>query len=178
MTQAFDELKQQASDHLARLESKPRVRIGTDLSGLAAGAGEVVEAFRNEVASNKLDVTISEVGGIGLAYAEPLVDIQLPSQPRVFYSNVTPEQVPALVKEHLMGGKPAEGAMAVSGDGDSSTVPNLEDLPMMKGQVRIAQPVWRYLTWISSFWFIEVDQFDMETVQCHEGKFHADFIQL
>ena len=119
MTQAFDELKQQATDHLAQLESKPRVRIGTDLSGLAAGAGEVVEAFRNEVASNKLDVTISEVGGIGLAYAEPLVDIQLPSQPRVFYNNVTPEQVPALVKEHLMGGKPAEGAMAVSGDGDS-----------------------------------------------------------
>ncbi len=139
MTQAFDELKQQASAHLARLESKPRVRIGTDLSGMAAGAGEVVEAFRREVASNKLDVTISEVGGLGLAYAEPLVDIQLPSQPRVFYNNVTPEQVPTLVKEHLMGGKPsAEGAMAVSGADDSSNVPSLENLPMMKGQVRIA----------------------------------------
>ena len=139
MTQAFHELKQQASDHLARLESKPRVRIGTDLSGLAAGAEAVVEAFRSEVASNKLDVTISEVGGIGLAYAEPLVDIQLPSQPRAFFNNVAPEQVPALVKEHLMGGKPsAEGAMAISGAGGSSSVPSLEDLPMMKGQVRIA----------------------------------------
>lgn len=139
MTQAFHELKQQASDHLARLESKPRVRIGTDLSGLAAGAEAVVEAFRNEVASNKLEVTISEVGGIGLAYAEPLVDIQLPSQPRAFFNNVAPDQVPALVQEHLMGGKPsAEGAMAVSGNGDSSSVPSLEDLPMMKGQVRIA----------------------------------------
>ncbi len=139
MTQAFHELKQQASDHLAQLESKPRVRIGTDLSGLAAGAEAVVEAFRSEVASNKLDVIISKVGGIGLAYAEPLVDIQLPSQPRVFYNNVAPEQVLALVKEHLMGGKPAaERAMAVSGAGDSSNVPSLEDLPMMKGQVRIA----------------------------------------
>ena len=139
MTQAFHELKQQASDHLAQLESKPRVRIGTDLSGLAAGAEAVVEAFRSEVASNKLDVIISKVGGIGLAYAEPLVDIQLPSQPRVFYNNVAPEQVPALVKEHLMGGKPAdERAMAVSGAGDSSSVPSLEDLPMMKGQLRIA----------------------------------------
>ena len=107
MTQAFHELKQQASDHLAQLESKPRVRIGTDLSGLAAGAEAVVEAFRSEVASNKLDVIISKVGGIGLAYAEPLVDIQLPSQPRVFYNNVAAEQVPALVKEHLMSGKPA-----------------------------------------------------------------------
>ena len=139
MTQAFDELKRQASDHLAQLESKPRVRIGTDLSGLAAGAEAVVEAFRNEIASNKLDVTISKVGGIGLAYAEPLVDIQLPSQPRVFYNNVAAEQVPALVKEHLMSGKPAaERAMAVSGADDSSNVPSLEDLPMMKGQVRIA----------------------------------------
>ena len=139
MTQAFDELKQQASDHLAQLESKPRVRIGTDLSGVAAGAGAVVEAFRSEVASNKLDVTISEVGGIGLAYAEPLVDIQLPSQPRVFYNNVAPEQVPSLVKEHLIGGKPAnERAMAVSADGDSPDLPSLEDLPMMKGQVRVA----------------------------------------
>ena len=139
MTQAFDELKQQASDHLAQQESKPRVRIGTDLSGVAAGAEAVVEAFRSDIASNKLDVTISEVGGIGLAYAEPLVDIQLPSQPRVFYNNVAPEQVPALVKEHLMGGKPAtEKAMAVSTADDSSDLPSLEDLPMMKGQVRVA----------------------------------------
>ncbi len=139
MTQAFDELKRQASDHLAQLESKPRVRIGTDLSGLAAGAEAVVEAFHREVASNNLDVTISKVGGVGLAYAEPLVDIQLPSQPRVFYNNVAPEQVLALVKEHLMGGKPAaERAMAVSGAGGSSSVPSLEDLPMMKGQLRIA----------------------------------------
>ena len=139
MTQAFHELKQQASDHLAQLESKPRVRIGTDLSGLAAGAEAVVEAFHREVASNNLDVTISKVGGVGLAYAEPLVDIQLPSQPRVFYNNVAAEQVPALVKEHLMSGKPAaERAMAVSGAGGSSSVPSLEDLPMMKGQVRIA----------------------------------------
>jgi (2Fe-2S) ferredoxin len=36
---------------------------------------------------------------------EPLVDIQLPGQPRVTYANVTPGQVPRLIDEHLINGQ-------------------------------------------------------------------------
>jgi hypothetical protein len=46
------------------------------MCGLAAGAAEVAEAFRQELAARGVDALVSEVGCMGLCYAEPLVDIQ------------------------------------------------------------------------------------------------------
>ena len=139
MTNEFQKLLEQAKAHLNEIEGKPRVRIGTDLSGLAAGAIDVLNAFKDEASLKALDITISEVGGLGLNYAEPVVDIQMPEGPRVFYNNVTPEQVTDLVKEHLIAGKPVSSwAMAVEEKDPSLDIPTLAELPMMKGQVRIA----------------------------------------
>ena len=139
MTQKYESLKQKAQERLAFLGSKPRVRIGTALCGLAAGAGAVVEAFRRELEGQGIDATVSEVGCIGLCYAEPLVDIQMTVGPRVFYGEVTPEDVPGLVKSHIAEGVPVmDRALAAQGVALSPSVPALDDLEMMKGQVRIA----------------------------------------
>ena len=43
-----------------------------------------------------IDATVSEVGCQGLCYAEPLVDVQFPGDPRVFYQQVSPETLPPL----------------------------------------------------------------------------------
>ncbi|MBI4200934.1 MAG: SLBB domain-containing protein [Chloroflexi bacterium] len=139
MTQAYESLKQRALERQRLMESRPRVRVGTALCGLAAGAGAVAEAFRREAKARGVDAIVSEVGCLGLCYAEPLVDIQSPGGPRVFYSNVTPEQVADLVTSHLLLGKPLDNqALATLGDGALDGVPALGDLEMMRGQVRIA----------------------------------------
>jgi NADH-quinone oxidoreductase subunit F len=143
MTQAYESLKQQATARQQALGGKPRVRIGTALCGQAAGGQEVADAFRMAARARGLDATVSQVGCLGLCYAEPLVDIQWPGGPRVFYGNVSPEEAPGLVEAHLVKGQPLwERALAVSGDGATmpgpSAVPALEALEMMKGQVRIA----------------------------------------
>ena len=139
MTQKYESLKQEAQERMAFLSSKPRIRIGTALCGLAAGAGAVVEAFRRELEGQGIDATVSEVGCIGLCYAEPLADIQMTVGPRVFYSRVTPEDVPGLVQSHLVEGVPVmDRALAAQGVALSPSVPALDDLEMMKGQVRIA----------------------------------------
>ena len=139
MTQKYESLKQKAQERKEFLDSKPRVRIGTALCGLAAGAGAVVEAFRRELEGQGIDATVSEVGCIGLCYAEPLVDIQMTVGPRVFYGEVTPEDVPGLVKSHIVEDAPVmDKALAAHGAALSPSVPALDDLEMMKGQVRIA----------------------------------------
>lgn len=139
MTQKYESLKQKAQERKEFLDSKPRVRIGTALCGLAAGAGAVVEAFRRELEGQGIDATVSEVGCIGLCYAEPLVDIQMTVGPRVFYGEVTPEDVPGLVKSHIAEDEPVmDRALAAHGVALSPSVPALDDLEMMKGQVRIA----------------------------------------
>ena len=135
MTEAYGVLVEQARQRQHALGEKPRIRVGTAICGQAAGALEVVEALRREVARLGIDATVSEVGCLGLCYAEPLVDVQFPGDPRVFYQQVTPGSLPPLVKAHLVE---ATVPIATLGEPSLPGVPPLHDLAMMKGQMRIA----------------------------------------
>jgi NADP-reducing hydrogenase subunit HndB len=84
------------------------VVVGMGTCGQAAGAGEVLQALQREVESRQLRVDFRTVGCIGLCAQEPLVDIQLPGQPRITYANVKPSQVRRLVEDHLVGGSVIE----------------------------------------------------------------------
>ena len=86
----------------------PWVRIGSALCGQAAGCDVVVQAVEAALSSARGAVQVSRVGCIGLCYAEPLLDVQLPGGPRVFYGNVTPETAAEIVREHVAGGVPVE----------------------------------------------------------------------
>ena len=139
MTQAYQLMKERALEGQRRLDGLARVRVGTAMCGMSVGAGAVLEAFRREVEASGIQCEISAVGCLGLCYVEPLVDIQMPSGPRVFYGEVTPEEVHRLVKTHLVEGRPvADRALATLGASISKGVPDLYDLDMMRGQVRIA----------------------------------------
>ena len=141
MSEAFKSLRGAAQAKWADLESggKPWVRVGTAICGRAAGAEEVLDALRRELARRGIDANVHEVGCLGLCYAEPLVDVKLPGGPRVFYGNVTPDMVPGLVDACLVSGNPSfGGALASLGDGAVDGVPRLEDADVWRSQVRIA----------------------------------------
>jgi NADP-reducing hydrogenase subunit HndB len=99
---ALSESLKQAQREKAAEETTITVGVGT--CGLAAGAGETLQAIRNELAKRQVQVTVRTVGCIGMCVKEPLVDIQLPGGPRVTYTNVTPAQVPRLIEEHVLNG--------------------------------------------------------------------------
>ncbi len=80
--------------------------VGAGTCGLAAGAGETMEQIEIELEKRNLSAHIVPVGCIGMCVREPLVDIQLPGQPRISYGNVKPEMVARIIDEHLIGGKP------------------------------------------------------------------------
>ncbi|MEE8443598.1 MAG: NADH-ubiquinone oxidoreductase-F iron-sulfur binding region domain-containing protein [Dehalococcoidia bacterium] len=139
MTQAYASLKQQALEGQRLLQAKPRIRVGTASCGLAAGAGAVAEAFRQELKAQGINGTVSEVGCLGLCYAEPLVDIQAPGGPRIFYHGVDSAQVAQLVNSSLVTGQPImHQALATLGVESWPGVPAFEELEMVRGQVRIA----------------------------------------
>ena len=57
---------------------RPWIRIGTALCGEAAGAFEVADAVESALESQGVSAEFSRVGCLGLCFAEPLLDIQLP----------------------------------------------------------------------------------------------------
>ena len=83
---------------------KTIITIGMGTCGLAAGAGETFRKIQNELTKRNITATVRSVGCIGMCVKEPLVDIQLPGQPRITYTNVVPSHVPRLIEEHILKG--------------------------------------------------------------------------
>ena len=117
----------------------PWIRIGTALCGKAAGADQVMAAITAELHRHNVQANVSEVGCLGLCFAEPLVDITMANGSRLFYGNVTLSEVPAIVYSHLGRRDPvADLALGYLGERGLDGAEDLASHPMMKGQHRIA----------------------------------------
>ncbi len=137
----FGEIRSQAiSEWEARENSdKPCILVGAATCGRASGALSVLEALNTELARHNIDAIVTQVGCIGLCYAEPLLDIVKPGRPRICYSNVTPEIIPQLIEDYVINDNPrSDLALGTMGDGSIDGIPKLFELPMLKPQVRIA----------------------------------------
>ncbi len=137
----FDEIRKQAILEWEALKhsEKPRIFVGTATCGRAAGAIAVTEAIEKELSRLGIDAAITQVGCIGLCYAEPLVDIAMPDRPRICYSGVTPDIIPQLIEDYIINGNPRPDlALGTIGEGSVDGIPKLLDLPMLSPQVRVA----------------------------------------
>lgn len=138
----FEEIRKQAETEWERFTrpQQTRILVGSATCGRAAGALEVIQAFRTELSGNPIlaDTELYEVGCLGLCYAEPLVEIKDTSGRRVLYQGVDPKMVPELVQSHLLGNEPVwKKALAVMEGPPSNGTPPFEDQPMIRHQVRI-----------------------------------------
>ena len=146
MPASYEQLEAEAHRRRDADTGRPWLRVGTALCGQAAGADAVVAALRDELESQATDARVSEVGCIGLCYAEPLLDVQLPGGPRVFYGNFDPGRAGEVVSSHVAGGLPVEdlalGYLAPVDEGEDFAPPaGLRDLalhPMRAWENRIA----------------------------------------
>lgn len=92
-------------DLMVRTQTGTRIIVGMGTCGIAAGAREVMHAILRELERRKIEAHVETVGCVGMCAQEPLVDIEQAGKARVRYANVTPENVPRLIEEHLIKGQ-------------------------------------------------------------------------
>jgi NADH-quinone oxidoreductase subunit F len=94
------------------------VLICTGTGGIASGSLVVADAFQAEFDKHGIEAKIGKrceikrTGCRGLCANDVLVDIVLPGQAAVTYDFVTPELVPQIVEEHILGNQPLEKKVA------------------------------------------------------------------
>ncbi len=140
-TNTFEVLESVAKQRWEDLNSgsKPWIRIGTALCGEAAGSKNLLPRIQNILDALKIDANVSEVGCIGLCFAEPLLDIQLPGQSRVFYRNVAEDDLEQIITSHIKDANiNSDLAFLYSGGDELSDVNRLESHPMKAKEQRIA----------------------------------------
>jgi NADH-quinone oxidoreductase subunit F len=124
---------------MSAMDATTRILIGTGTCGTAAGADEILATLQNELEQRSLEAEITQVGCIGLCYAEPLIEVVKPGRPSVFYGNLTAELMGEIVRDYLIGDDPrADLALGTRGVGEIEGIPRFFDLPVLKPQVRIA----------------------------------------
>lgn len=147
----LDDLENVAERGKAQLyPNRPKLLVGMATCGQAAGAEEVFQAIREEVAKEKLPYIVAETGCIGWCSQEPLVDVHVPGHPRVTYGRVKPgrarEIVHALPTQFkpeyalaIMPGvdNPLSGDWTEFGDQRLNGVPAYKELGLFKHQLRI-----------------------------------------
>jgi len=118
---------------------RPIVFVGSATCGLAAGGKEILNVIDAELGRLKVEADVVPTGCIGMCFAEPLVDVMLPGQPRVCYSEMNPKKLRRVLTRHVAGGKPVRDyALGTLGDGEIKGIPRLFDLEVTRPQVRIA----------------------------------------
>ena len=138
---SYQELKSKANERWQELTNgeKPWIRIGTAMCGHAAGAYQLIDAIKTELDKRGIAANTDEVGCLGICYAEPLVDIQKPGRSRLFFGNVSPEDVPAIIEAYLVNDKlPDTNTLGYIGENAELGAPNLAEISGIKMQQRIA----------------------------------------
>ena len=149
MAASFQEVVVEAQTRWQTLNAgdRPWIRIGTAMCGKAAGSDSVVAAVNGALDRHSLDAHVSQVGCLGLCFAEPLVDVQFPGGPRIFYGNVNPEAAEQIIANHVAQGTPDEnlalgylgGANGGLGPvGTNTSIQDLNNHPMRALETRIA----------------------------------------
>jgi NADH:ubiquinone oxidoreductase subunit F (NADH-binding)/(2Fe-2S) ferredoxin len=139
-TKKLEQRRKQAEKEWAKFQNnqRPLIYVGAGSCGLAAGASEVLGALEAYVKDKNQAVDMVKVGCIGPCYLEPLVDIQMPGQPRISYSNVTSDNVGRLLQSFLEKGEVYKPRLVGHfGTEKFDGVPRFFEHPMLAPQVRI-----------------------------------------
>jgi len=117
---------------------EPIIYVGAASCGRAAGALELITETDRFIQENNVSARLIQVGCIGPCYLEPLVDIKMPGQPRISYSNVNIGLLSKILKSHLIEGTPFSKAAIGNFSNDTfMDIPPFFELPMLKPQMRI-----------------------------------------
>jgi (2Fe-2S) ferredoxin len=92
-------------EHTSAMNIRFHIRVGIASCGIAAGAGDTLEAFNRLIAKENLaEVRISQLGCNGWCSLEPIVQVQEVNRPQVTYGKVTPEVAQRIIQRHIKKG--------------------------------------------------------------------------
>jgi len=134
---AYDKLKQRATVRTRELKrGKTVITVGAATCGRAAGALDVIKAFKEEIARRGIEAVVVEAGCMGHCYAEPIVIIQKPGRAAIAYGRVNAVIAGRLVNEYILGENPVPefvlGALEAS-----EGLPSIQDFPRAQYEKQI-----------------------------------------
>ena len=138
----YQDLQDKSKKHWEELTNGavPLIRIGSAMCGHASGAFRISNKFKSLIDDKSLEVNLNHVGCLGLCYAEPIVEVKKENHPRVFFRNVSEDDVEEIITSYIIGDTiPDVGILGFLGNEDINLpAPSLDQIPGISLQKRIA----------------------------------------
>lgn len=82
-----------------------KIIVGMGTCGISAGAGEVMQAIKDEIKKRNLnDIDVVPTGCIGFCVQEPLVEVMVPGKEKVMFCQVDASKGRQIVEQYLVNG--------------------------------------------------------------------------
>ncbi len=135
--EAFKALRDKSHEccELLSNEEASLVLVGAATCGIAAGALEVAEAFKDELEARAIEAKVFEVGCMGHCYAEPMAVVKRPGYPPFVYHHLDKGKARRLVRKFFTEEDPDfENFLGALGDGED--FPTMSMAPRYGGEHR------------------------------------------
>lgn len=97
----LEDLRRKREKVKTELQGTNYIKVGMSTCGLAAGAQEAYDIFKEEIERLGLDIKLKKCGCLGMCFAEPLVEVALEGLPMVIYGKVNVAIAHRIIDEHI-----------------------------------------------------------------------------
>jgi NADH-quinone oxidoreductase subunit F len=77
------------------------IRIGLGSCCVASGSAEVKAELEKSLSRNKIDVSVKQVGCVGICNQVPILEIHKPGELPTFYTKIKPDEVNDVIRQHF-----------------------------------------------------------------------------
>lgn len=116
---------------------RSHVMICTCTNCISNGALKIKNALDAEIGKQDLadDIQVVQTGASGLCVKGPILIVQPDG---IFYQHLREADIPHLVEEHFLKGRPVKSLMYVPDKEEAAPIPKMRDIPFFKDQRLIA----------------------------------------
>jgi NADP-reducing hydrogenase subunit HndB len=120
---SLDDLKKIRDGALAKIEMRSaanspegmvQVRVAMATCGIASGAKQIMEFFKDELDKRGVGAVITQTGCMGYCYAEPTVEVLMPGREPVVFGFVDQKRADEIIEKYIKNGELVEGIIPVN----------------------------------------------------------------
>lgn len=95
-------------------ENIVRVKVAMATCGIASGARGTMEYLTGELEKRGVDAVVTQTGCMGYCYAEPTIEVTLPSREPVVFGGVNIDKADEIIEKYIKNGELVDGIIPVN----------------------------------------------------------------
>lgn len=95
-------------------EGHVQIKVAMATCGIASGAKGVMEFMMEELDKRNIDAVVTQTGCMGYCYAEPTIEVTIPSKEPVVFGYVDIRKADEIIEKYIKNGEYVSGIIPVN----------------------------------------------------------------